>query len=414
MNIIEELEARKILADTTTNTKKILELKGKGVYIGFDPTASSLHLGNYIQIVNLLRFKKAGYKVYALLGGATAMIGDPSGKKAERVLLSNDVIQKNKVSIKKQLESFGITVIDNYSFYKNMNVLDFLRNIGKLLNVNYMINKEVVKSRLDTGISFTEFSYQLIQGWDFYSLFKKHNVCIQVGGSDQWGNITSGLEIIRKIEGPNQTVAGVTTKLLLKSNGDKFGKTNTSDGNDENIWLAKDKTSTFKIYQYLLNQPDSDVSTLLNWLTFVPPKEIRATMKKHFETPYKKIAQSLLASEVTANLRGKEELNKAIASSKILFSKIDAEHINDKTLAHIINDVPTITCKSINILDALVQTNLAISKREAREFVTNNAVSINGIKITDLDFTIEPSDDSHKHYALIKCGKRKNSIVIFK
>ena len=412
MNIIEELKTRKILANATTSTEKIVKLKGKGVYIGFDPTAASLHLGNYIQIVNLLRFKNAGYKIYALIGGATAMIGDPSGKKVERTLLSNDVIKKNKINIKRQLENFGITVIDNYSFYENINILNFLRNIGKLLNVNYMINKDVVKSRLKTGISFTEFSYQLIQGWDFYWLFKKYNICIQIGGSDQWGNITSGLEIIRKIEGPNKDVAGITTKLLIKSNGDKFGKTN--DVKNENIWLSKNLTSTFKIYQYLLNQPDYDVEQLLNWLTFIPKKKIDKIIKEHFESPHKKIAQLLLANEVTENIRGKKELKKAIESSRILFSKIESKNINDKALANIIDDVPTITCKSINILDALVQTNLSISKREGREFVKNNAISVNGIKINDIDFIIQPNEKNNKYYALIKCGKRKNSIVIFK
>lgn len=408
MNIIDELKKRDVFYDATS-VDKILQLKGKGVYIGFDPTAISLHLGNYIQIVNLLRFQKAGYKTFAIIGGATAMIGDPSGKQSERVLLSEEDININKKKITMQLKKFNIEVIDNYDFYKNMNILDFLRHVGKLLNVNYMISKNIVKSRLDDGISFTEFSYQLIQGWDFYQLNKQNDICVQIGGSDQWGNITAGLEIIRKKMGNKTVVAGLTTKLLTSSSGEKFGKTNN---NKDSLWLDSKLTSSFKIYQYFLNRPDSDVEKLLNWLTFLPTKTIDALMKEHKKIPHLKIAQKKLTECVTSDLRGKQELENAINSSNLLFGKITNKLTHDNDLVKVINDIPNIHAKEILIMDALVSSKLAVSKREAREFITNNSISINGNKITDVNFLIVPTE-TNKKYSLIKCGKQKNALIVF-
>ena len=409
MNIIKEFEARGILSDYT-NEEKILSLKGRGAYIGFDPTASSLHIGNYLQIISLLRFKKAGYKVYAVLGGATAMIGDPSGKVNERQLLSQEQILINSKNIIKQLNSFGIEVINNYEFYKDMNVLDFLRNVGKLLNVNYMINKEVVKSRLDKGISFTEFTYQLIQGWDFYQLYKNNDVAIQLGGSDQWGNITSGLEIIRKMYSRETCVGGITTKLLTKSDGQKFGK--TAEG-DEVLWLDKDQTSSFKIYQYLINQNDSDIKKLLNWMTFIPVEDIDAIMEEHNLKSHLKVAQNALANEVIKDLRGKEELNQVILISSILYSKMSESKLNDTNLGYLKDDILSIKIDNINIMDALINTKLSVSKREAKEFILNNAISLNGNTINDINFLIKP-EKCNKKYALLKRGKRNNALIIFK
>ena len=407
-NILDEFKERDILSDST-DKEKILSLKGKGAYIGFDPTAPSLHIGNYLQIISLLRFKKAGYKVYAVLGGATAMIGDPSGKALERKLLSADQIKDNSKKIIKQLEFFGIEVINNYNFYKDMNILDFLRDVGKLLNINYMINKDVVKSRLDKGISFTEFAYQLIQGWDFYKLYKEYDVAIQLGGSDQWGNITSGLEIIRKMESRDALVGGITTKLLTKSDGQKFGK--TAEG-DEILWIDENQTTSFKIYQYLLNQNDSDIKKLLNWMTFLSVEDIKNIMEKHLSKPYLKFAQKSLANEVLRDLRGQKSLDKALLASSILYDKANLDNMNDESLSILRNDINFIEIKDINIMDGLIQTSLAVSKREAKEFILNNAISLNGKTINDINYIIKP-ENCNKKYALLKRGKRNNALIIF-
>ena len=290
MNILQELKDRGIL-DNITSQEKFKKLsKNSGVYIGFDPTALSLHLGNYIQITILKRFQKAGFKTFAVVGGATGMIGDPSGKSQERNLLDQETLKQNKNKIKKQLNSFELNVIDNLDFYKNTNVIEFLRDTGKLLNISYMLNKEIVKTRIDSGISFTEFAYQLIQGWDFYQLYKKHQVKVQIGGSDQWGNITAGTEIIRKKIGDKNNAVGITTKLLTTSSGKKFGK---SEGNA--LFLDKNITSPFEIHQYILNTPDKDVSKLLKWLTFLSINEISHIMQKHAKNPKERLAQKKIS-----------------------------------------------------------------------------------------------------------------------
>ena len=277
INIIEELKQRGIFNNISDFNKFSNLHEQVAIYTGFDPTASSLHLGNYVQIANLLRFKQFGYKPIAIIGGITGMIGDPSFRVSERKYLPIEEINNNKIKIKAQLEKFGITVIDNLDFYKNWTLVDFLRNIGTLVNINYLLNKESIATRLDKGLSFTEFSYQLIQGWDFKTLYDKYNVKIQLGGSDQWGNITTGLEIIRKTNGENNNAIGITANLLLDDNGNKFGK--STGGN--NLWLDSKMTSPYNMYQFLLNQSDEKVNELLLWLTFLDRNEINNIINEH-------------------------------------------------------------------------------------------------------------------------------------
>ena len=405
MNIIDELKERKILKDVT-NMDKFNELSGnEGIYIGFDPTAVSLHLGNYVQIAILKRFKEFGFSPIAVLGGATGMIGDPSGKSEERTLLSGDELDNNKKFIRKQLESFGLKTIDNYDFYKDMNVLEFMRDIGKLLNINYMMAKDVVASRLETGISFTEFSYQLIQGWDFKKLYDDLNVRIQVGGSDQWGNITSGIELIRKTNGDNNKAVGMTTNLLTTSTGAKFGK---SEGNA--LWLNKEMTTPYQLYQYLISSTDEDVEKFLYWLTFLSISEIKETIKIHNEDPSKRYAQRKLAFEVVKDIHSKQDADLAISTTDILFGKKELSDITTDEALAIEGSVPTFENIKGNILDVVIETNLAQSKREAREFISAGSITINGQVIKDEEYKVENNSFDNKAN-IIKRGKKKTILI---
>ena len=398
-NIIEELKTRKIL-DNITNQEKFDSLpKGAGVYIGFDPTGSSLHLGNYIQISILKKFEAAGYAPIAVIGGATGMIGDPSGKSKERNLLDDEELNNNKSAITNQLKSFGLNVVDNYDFYKDMNVLDFMRNVGKLLNVNYMISKDVVKSRLETGISFTEFSYQLIQGWDFKKLYENNNVFIQVGGSDQWGNITSGIEIIRKTIGDKNKAIGITTKLLTSSTGKKFGKSEKGA-----IFLDKKMTSPYEMYQFLLNTTDDDVEQLLLWITSLSIDEVKTIIADHKGQEYKKIAQKALAKEVVIDIHGSEAFEETELITSILFGGMSINGLTLKQVEPLMTTLINTTVSSKNIVDVLVGVGAATSKRQAREFIENNSVEINGNKETNANTDIDFAKFNGK--AIIKRGKR--------
>ena len=406
MSIVEELKNRKILKNIT-NEKKINKLIGnESVYIGFDPTASSLHLGNYVQITILKRFQKFGFNPIVVLGGATGMIGDPSGKSKERNLLGKKEILNNKNAIKKQLEKFGLKVIDNYDFYKNMNVLDFFRNVGKSLNINYMLSKDVVASRLEKGISFTEFSYQLIQGWDFKNLYEKENVRIQIGGSDQWGNITTGIEIIRKNFGDNNLAVGITTNLFTTGNGEKFGKSEKKA-----LWIDKKLTTPYELYQYLISTPDQDVEKLLKWLTFLEVKKIDKIINEHKKTPDKNLAQKTLAFEIVKDIHGKKEAQNAKNLTKILFFKNDIKNLSLEEILLLEKSVPTFKNIKGNILELLIKVNFAQSKREAREFVKAKAISINGTIIDDEKHQINYYGYNNL-YNLIKKGKKK--IVLIK
>lgn len=405
MNILNELKDRDIL-DNITSEEKFNKLPlNSGIYIGFDPTATSLHLGNYIQISILKRFQKAGYKIFAIVGGATGMIGDPSGKSEERNLLSQDTLKTNKIKIKKQLESFGLNVIDNLDFYKNTNVLEFLRDTGKLLNVSYMLNKEIVKNRIEQGISFTEFSYQLIQGWDFYNLYKNYDVKVQIGGSDQWGNITAGTEIIRKKIGDKYDAVGITTKLLTTSSGKKFGK---SEGNA--LFIDKNLTSPFEIHQYMLNVSDEDVEKMLKWLTFLSLDKISEIVKKHSQNLKDRLAQKILANEVIKDIYSETELEGIEVAQKILFGNENVTSLTTDQVLSLEGLLPTFTSNDSDILNLLLLIKAASSKREAREFIENNAIEVNGNKISEIDYKIK-KDCFDGKATIIKRGRKKFFLI---
>ncbi|WP_406616878.1 tyrosine--tRNA ligase [Mycoplasmopsis adleri] len=408
MTIIDELKRRKIL-NNVSNLDKFNKLDPKtiGVYVGFDPSADSLHLGNYILISILKRFAQFGYKAYALIGGATGMIGDPSFRDTERVLLDKEQVIKNKNKIKKQLESFGLTVIDNLDFYKDVSILDFLKDTGKLVNINYMIAKDSVKSRLERGLSFTEFTYQLLQGNDFLKLYQNKNICIQVGGSDQWGNITTGLDMISKVVGDDHKAVAVTVNLLTDENGKKIGKSYGGGA----LWIDKEKTSPYNMYQYLVNQPDSKVQELLNWLTFISVDEINAIMEKHNLNPANHYAQKMLADLVVKDLYGAEELKQAQNITNILFHKnFDFKSLNVSDLKIIEKYLPTCKItKGSKLVETLIQNNFIQSNREAREMIGTNALKVDDVAIT-LDSTYEPTNFDGR-YAFFKKGKKQTILL---
>ena len=407
--LIEQLKDWGII-NNITNEEKLKDLKeGDGIYIGFDPTAESLHLGNYIPISILHRFKKAGLKTYAVLGGATGMIGDPSFKESERKLLDQNTLEKNKAAIKLQLQAFGLEVIDNYDFYKDMNIITFLRDVGKLVNVNYMIAKESISSRLENGLSFTEFAYTLLQGYDFYLLYRDKNIKIQAGGSDQWGNITTGLEIIKK-NFENNSALGITLNLLLDSTGKKFGK---SVGGA--IWLDRFKTSPFAMYQFFINQNDANVEKLLKWYTFLEDEEILKIMSYHKTEPRKKLAQKMLALEVCQDIHGKTQARQAKEITEILFES--SKPINEITMDQIElikNDLPMFDNhnQKRKIIDLLIEANICSSKREAREFLVSGAISVDGEIKKDENEELFPRNFEYK-YLIIKKGKRNFYLIKF-
>lgn len=401
MQILTDLKARNIIKDITNLQKFKGFKKNDGVYIGFDPSAQSLHLGNYIQIAILKRFESFGFKAFAVLGGATGMIGDPSGKSEERNLLDEKVINKNKHAIKKQLQHFGLNVIDNFDFYKNMNVLEYLRDVGKLLNINYMVNKELVKNRLETGLSYTEFSYQLIQGWDFKMLYQHYDVKIQIGGSDQWGNITSGLEMIRKTLGDGNQAVGITTNLLLTSSGKKFGK---SENNA--IWLNPDLTSPYQMYQYLFNSDDQSCEQYLKWLTFLDLKVIHQILKHHQKNLSKRLAQETLAFEVTKDIHGLKNAQSAQKISKILFGVDESfNNLSTEEILNLSHVLLPIKIKNGLLIDQLVNSSIVSSKRLARELIAQGAIEINNQQIKSLDYEITRAN-TNQGFLLLKRGKK--------
>ncbi|WP_027121426.1 tyrosine--tRNA ligase [Mycoplasma leonicaptivi] len=404
MHIIQELKLRGLLKDIS-DTNKILFLPwGSKVYAGFDPTAESLHLGNYIIIATLLRFKKYGFNPVALIGGATGMIGDPSFKDSERQLLDNQTVIKNKNKIREQLENFGLEVIDNYDFYKNMSVLEFLRDAGKLVNISYMLSKDSVSSRIEKGLSFTEFSYQLIQGWDFYKLYKEHEVKIQVGGSDQWGNLTTGLQIINKQVGEQHNASAITISLLTDSNGNKFGKS-TGGGN---LWL---NSRPYDLYQFLLNQNDSEIDKLFKFLTFLELDEIQEIVQKHQLQPSLKLGQERLAYEVIRDIFGENEAIKSKTISELLFNKnIDLSSISVQKIESIEGQIPTVQLnKNQNLVNQLIELKIINSKREVRELIQKNAFKVNLKAITE-DFVVKSEYFDNK-FALLHLGKKKVFLV---
>lgn len=407
--LIEEFKKRNIL-NNISNVDKFNNLdKNVKVYTGFDPSAISLHLGNYVQIVSLLRFKKFGINPIAVIGGITGMIGDPSFRVSERKYLDLKVVEQNKNHIRMQLEKYGIKVIDNLDFYKNWTIIDFLRNVGTIINVNYLLSKESIATRLEQGLSFTEFSYSLLQGWDFKTLYEKENVKIQMGGSDQWGNITTGLEMIRKTYGEDHdAIAFVTNLLLDEKTGAKFGKS-TGGGS---LWLDPEMTSPYSIYQFLLNQSDTKVEELLNWLTFLDVNKIQDVIEKHNQDKTKRLAQKTLAYEVTKDIHSEKIATQCLKISDILFSKnSDILSLTNDDIKLLLGFLPSyVVKKDQTFIDFIKENKILNSNREIREFLVNGSFLLDNKVVNDENQVIE-FQNFNKQYAILRKGKKEFIIL---
>ena len=409
-----------MIHDIMPGTQEQFEKEMTAAYIGFDPTADSLHIGNLVQIMILVHLQRCGHKPFALVGGATGMVGDPSGKSKERNLLDLKTLNHNLNAVQKQLEQFldfncgknAAEVVNNYDWFKEFSFLDFIRDVGKHMSVNYMMAKDSVKNRLETGMSFTEFSYQLVQAYDFYWLWKNKNCKVQLGGSDQWGNIVSGTELIRR-KGEGKAFA-VTTPLIEKADGGKFGKTESG-----NIWLDKTKTSPYKFYQFWLNSSDEDAKNYIKIFTLLSEKEIVTLVAEHEATPHLRLLQKAIADEVTTRVHSKEDLEMAIKASTILFGNStadDLKSLDENTFLSVFEGVPKFemgkAALNCGILDILAEkTQIFESKGEARRMISSNAVSINKEKIAE-DFQISKNDLLSEKYLLVQKGKKNYFLII--
>lgn len=408
MKCFEDLKWRGLVKDISSpELEDKLNNEKLTFYIGTDPTADSMHIGHFSSFLIATRLAKYGHKPILLVGGATGLIGDPKPSQ-ERKMITREEVNKNVAGLTKQAHDiFGFDVVNNYDWTKDISVIDFLRDYGKYINVNYMLDKDIIKRRLESGITFCEFAYTLLQGLDFVTLNKNYGVTLQVAGSDQWGNITTGIELSRKMEGPE--LFGMTMPLVLDANGVKFGKT---EGNA--LWLDKNKTSSYELFQYLINTDDACVIDYLKKLTFLSKEEIESIEEKQKEHPEERIAQYSLAREVITFLHGEEEYNKALKISKDLFSG----NIKDLTLDEIkdgFKDVPSFDItENMTLIDLLVNNNIASSKREAREFISAGSISINGEKETEENKTIDSSYAIGGEVVVIRRGKKKYYLGIFK
>lgn len=416
--LLEDLKWRGLLYQSTDEEglEKVMNEEKISLYCGTDPTADSLHIGHIVPFLTLRRFQKHGHRPIVLVGGATGMIGDPSFKADERQLLSEEQIAKNVAGIQKQLENIfdfenenGAILVDNKDWFGEMSAISFLRDYGKLLSVNYMLAKENVASRLETGISFTEFTYMLIQGADFSHLYDKYNCRLQIGGSDQWGNITTGLEIIRKTHQDEAKAFGITMPLVTKADGTKFGK--TAGGS---VWLDPEKTSPYEFYQFWINTADSDVIKYLKIFTFMEREEIDAMEVSVQEEPHLRKAQQALAEEMTRLIHGQDALDQAIRISKALFSG-DLKALTVEEMRDAFKDVPTFEMELAdkNIVDFIVEAGLSPSKRQAREDVTNGAISLNGEKVTDTAYEVTATDRLDNAFTIVRRGKKNYKMVKF-
>ena len=408
MTLFEDLKWRGLIKDISSpELEKKLNEEVITFYIGTDPTADSMHIGHFSSFLIATRLAKYGHKPILLVGGATGLIGDPKPS-SERQMITKEEVLKNVEGLTKQAESiFGFEVVNNYDWIKDINTLDFLRDYGKYINVNYMLDKDIISRRLDTGITFCEFAYTLLQGLDFVYLNKAKGVTLQVAGSDQWGNITTGIELARKKE--NVELFGMTMPLVLDSNGVKFGKT---EGNA--LWLDKNKTSSYELYQYLINSDDACVIDYLKKLTFLSKEEIENIEKEHEECPEKRIAQKALAREVITFLHGSEEYDKSLKMSEVLFSG-NVSSLSASEIELCFKGVPSFDItEDITLMDMLVNNNICSSRREAREFLGNNAISINGNTVNDESIIINKSIAIDEKVVVVRRGKKKYFLGIIK
>ena len=419
MNIFDELKARGLVFQTTDEAalSKALTEDMVCYYVGYDPTADSLHLGNLVLILTMKRLQMAGHKPYALVGGATGLIGDPSFKDSERSLQTKDTVTKWSGKIRSQLERFldfengenKAEMTNNYNWFENLTFIDFLRDVGKHFTVNYMISKDSVKSRMESGISYTEFAYQIMQGYDFYELNQLHNVTLQLGGSDQWGNMTAGTELLRRKANKQGHV--ITIPLITDSTGKKFGK---SEGNA--IWLDADKTSPYEMYQFWLNVDDADAVKMLKIFTFLSLEEI-AEIEEQFEAArHERLAQKVLAREVVSLVHGKAAYEQAVKTSEILFGGGDLRQLDAKSILTGLKAAPqhqVTDDEDLTLVELLISAGIAPSKRQAREDITNGAIYINGERVQALDYVITDSDKIENRLTVIRRGKKKNFVLTY-
>jgi len=425
-NFVKELTWRGMLHDTMPGTEEHLMEEMRAAYVGIDPTADSLHIGHLVGVMMLRHFQLAGHKPYALVGGATGMIGDPSGKSAERNLLDEQTLRHNQNSLQEQLSRFldfdsehdnAAVLVNNYDWMKDFSFLEFIRDVGKHITVNYMMSKDSVKKRLSSessvGMSFTEFTYQLVQGYDFLHLYRENNCTLQMGGSDQWGNITTGTELIRRIaDGKGYAL---TCPLITKADGTKFGKTEGG-----NIWLDKERTSPYKFYQYWLNTSDEDAEKYIKIFTFLTKEEIDSLIAEHKEAPHKRELQKELGKQVTTMVHSEEDYNNAVAASEVLFGKstaADFRKLDEATFLDIFEGVPQADIAMSEIENGLdmiaalaAQTNFLKSNGEARRALKENSVAVNKEKVKE-DYTITKDDLINNKYVILNKGKKNTYII---
>lgn len=420
MSILDDLSWRGAINQQSNaeGLEALLNKKAVGLYCGVDPTGDSMHIGHLIPFMVLKRFQLAGHKPVVLIGGGTGSIGDPSGRNSERTLQTMETVkynadklaeQMNRLFLKGDVEASGFRIVNNYDWLSEISLLDFLRDYGKHFNINNMLAKDVVASRLDVGISFTEFSYQILQSIDFRHLYREEDVQLQIGGADQWGNITAGLDFIRRTEGHEAEAYALTIPLMLKSDGTKFGK---SAGNA--IWLDPEKTTPYEFYQFWLNQQDGDIVKFLKYFTFLSHEEIDALAIEIETQPHLRVAHKRLAEEVTRFVHGQEALDEAIQITEALFTG-EVQNLSASQIAQGFKNMPQAASPrtEANIAVWLVDTGIVKSRREAREFITNGAITLNGQKITDTEATVTPDIAIGNQYIVVRRGKKNYTLVTF-
>lgn len=407
INVYEDFKYRGLIKDFSNEDKiKDMLSRPQVIYCGFDPSASSMHMGNFVMVMTLMRLQRAGHKIIAVVGGGTGMVGDPSGRSSERNLLDETTLRANTDSIHAQLGKYidlddpkRGEIINNYDWLGRMNLLEFLRDYGKLFTVNYMLAKDTVARRLDEGISYTEFSYMLLQSYDFLHLHEHHGVTMQIGGGDQWGNLTAGLEMIRKVKGDNECEA-MTANLLTDSEGKKFGK--SVDGA---LFIDKKRLSPFKLYQYFLNVGDLDAIKYLKVFTFFSEEKISSIEKEHAINPGLRLAQKTLAAEIIRIVHHEDDLQRALAMSEALFSG-EVNQLNEDEIAELFSNMIVDVADGLRLEEVLIDVKAAKSKREAREFIAGNSISVNGLKVTDAETLIKKENALYNQYFILRRGKK--------